>query len=141
MEKASIVSLDSVIGITNAIKNNFLQFKSSEVRRKLAKGLLSNIEGYATKISDNFLGGTDKDCKYSSFKSSLFIATSLISYAMKLILCDMNTLSLISTVTPGNPKTVIEHIYRYYKFWFSCLVLRPFAAWLDFLMYDRDIIR
>jgi len=28
---------------------------------------------------------------------------------MNLILYDMNTLSLISTVTPGNSKAVIEH--------------------------------
>jgi hypothetical protein len=27
--------------------------------------------------------------------------------------------------------------YELYKFWFSCLVLKPFAAWLGFLMYDE----
>jgi hypothetical protein len=41
--------------------SNFLQFKSSEVRQKLAKGLLSNIEGYATKIANDFPGGTEEE--------------------------------------------------------------------------------
>lgn len=27
--------------------------------------------------------------------------------------------------------------YELYKFWFSFLVLKPFTAWLEFLMYDR----
>lgn len=27
--------------------------------------------------------------------------------------------------------------YEFYKFWFSCLVLKPFTTWLGFLMYNR----
>ena len=27
--------------------------------------------------------------------------------------------------------------YEFYKFWFSCIVLKPFTTWLGFLMYDR----
>ena len=41
--------------------SNFLQFKSPEVKRKLANGLLSNIEDYATKVADDFPGGTDEE--------------------------------------------------------------------------------
>ena len=29
-------------------------------------------------------------------------------------------------------------IYELYKFWFSCLVLRPFATWLGYLMYGPN---
>jgi hypothetical protein len=42
-------------------QSNFLQFKSPEVRHKLAKGLLSNIEGYAMKIMNDFSGGTSEE--------------------------------------------------------------------------------
>jgi hypothetical protein len=28
--------------------------------------------------------------------------------------------------------------YEFYKFWFSCLVLRPFATWLGYLMYGPN---
>lgn len=41
--------------------SNFLQFKSPEVRRKLAKGLLSSIEGYAANITNDFPGGTNEE--------------------------------------------------------------------------------
>jgi hypothetical protein len=41
--------------------SNFLQLKSPEVRRKLAKGLLSHIEGYAVKTIDDFSGGTAEE--------------------------------------------------------------------------------
>ena len=27
--------------------------------------------------------------------------------------------------------------YEFYKFWFACLVLKPFSTWLGFPMYDR----
>ena len=27
--------------------------------------------------------------------------------------------------------------YEFYKFWFACLVLKPFSTWLGFFMYDR----
>lgn len=27
--------------------------------------------------------------------------------------------------------------YEFYKFWFSCLVLKPFTTWLGLFMYDR----
>jgi hypothetical protein len=51
----------------------------------------------------------DSFTRIVSFKSSLSIATSLISYAMRLILCDMKMLSLLSTVTPVISEAVIEH--------------------------------
>jgi hypothetical protein len=41
--------------------SNFLQFKSSDVKQKLANGLLSNIEDYVTKVDDDFPGGTDEE--------------------------------------------------------------------------------
>jgi hypothetical protein len=28
--------------------------------------------------------------------------------------------------------------YEFYKFWFSCLVLRPFATWMGYLMYGPN---
>jgi hypothetical protein len=28
--------------------------------------------------------------------------------------------------------------YELYKFWFSCLILRPFATWLGYLMYGPN---
>lgn len=28
--------------------------------------------------------------------------------------------------------------YEFYKFWFSCLVLRPFVTWLGYLMYGPN---
>lgn len=28
--------------------------------------------------------------------------------------------------------------YEFYKFWFSCLILRPFVTWLGYLMYGPN---
>jgi hypothetical protein len=41
--------------------NNFYQFKSGEIREKLAKGLLDNIEEYKVQIKDDFNGSTEEE--------------------------------------------------------------------------------
>ena len=63
-------------------------------------------------------------------------------YYCKILSQDKNFMAAVEDIYKNRHKCfekgyqmLNNKIYELYKFWFSCLVLKPFATWLGFLMY------